>query len=205
MRCLIRYGLVSLFVVVGGGSSIAAERDDSGWRAVIHDHHRPMIDAAATRASALLARIEPDAYGRDELPKIRTLLAAPTDDKTMDTILGTWRCASTQIEPRGIYAYPPFRCDIELTDDGTLAFRKTTGSQRRNGQLWPDELGRWILLGGKSVNDDPYRDYSATLSDADGEDLEADTVGLLETLKDGRLRIILDADVDNVELYTLSR
>jgi len=62
-----------------------------------------------------------------------------------------------------------------------------------------------VFLGGRSVNDDPYRAYSGTLSDLDGERLQDDSIGLLETLRDGRIRIIFDASEQAVEFYELSR
>lgn len=191
--------------LIGWVASAVAAAPDDGWRAVAHDYHEPMIDQALPRAKAMLERIEATAYGREEVPKVKALLEAQSVAKGIDAIVGQWRCASTQIDPSGVFAYPPFKCEISLTEDGTLSFRKTTGSQRRNGQLWPADNGSYVLLGGSSVNNDPYRSYSATYEYADGEDVEADTVGLLETLKDGRMRMVLDADEERVELYTLTR
>ncbi len=192
--------IVVLLLAAHAGN--AASND--GWRGIAHDDHEPMIDFAVPRAKALLDRLAPDAYGLEEVPSVRAILDAPSDQKGHQAILGQWRCASTQIDPNGVFAYPPFKCEIAFTEDGTLTFRKTSGSQRRNGQLWPAD-GGLVLLGGSSVNDDPYRSYSATYEYADGEDAEVDTVGLLQTLRDGRMRMILDADEERVELYTLTR
>jgi len=181
----------------------AAAQD--GWREPMHEVHEPSIDQAHARADSLLNNLNPDAYGREDLPKARALLAAPTREADHEALVGDWRCRSTQIDPGGVFAYPAFRCTVELTEDGILMFTKTTGSQRRHGQIYPFTSSSWVFLGGRSVNDDPYRVYSGTQADFDGESLQDDSVGLLETLKDGRIRIVFDATDEGVEFYELSR
>lgn len=178
---------------------------EEGWRGVMHDAHEPSIDAAHQRASAVLAQLPADAYGRSDLPRAQALLQAPTRSAEFAALVGHWRCRSIQVDQSGVFAYPAFRCEIELTEDGVLMFTKSSGSQRRHGQIYPGSDGRWVFLGGQSVNDEPYRAYSGSFVDADGEDLEQDSVGLLETLKDGRVRMILDASDERVEFYELSR
>ncbi len=178
---------------------------NEGWRETAHDFHENRVDEAHSRASAVLDAVGPDAYGREEIPKVQTLLAARTMKRKHEALLGKWRCASTQIGADGIFAYPPFRCEIGITEEGTLQFAKTSGSQRRHGQLFPYTDDGWVLLGGSSVNDDPLRMYSGVFADSDEETLQFDTVGLAETLADGRIRIILDAHEDRVEIYTLAR
>lgn len=184
---------------------LALAGDDEGWRAVMHDVHEPMIDRAAERAAGALDSLAADAYGQADVPAARALLAAPATAAGHDKLLGDWRCRSLQVDPNGLFAYPAFRCRIELSEDGTLDFTKTSGSQRRHGQLYPHQDGGWVLLGGRSVNDEPYRPYSATFGDFDGESLADDTVGRVEMLADGRVRMILDADGERVELYELKR
>lgn len=176
---------------------------DDGWRGVMHDAHEASIDAAHQRASGVLAQLPADAYGRGDLPQALALLQAASRKGDHDALLGRWRCRSIQVDRTGVFAYPLFRCQIELTEDGTLSFTKASGSQRRHGQIYPSADGNWVFLGGQSVNDEPYRAYSATFGGDDGEGL--DSVGLLETLKDGRLRMILDASEERVEFYELSR
>ncbi len=194
---------LSALLLLTLSSPLAAAED--GWRYTALDTHEPRIDQAHPRALAALEGLAADAYGREELPKVRALLAAPVKDAPVLTLVGKWRCSSTQIGRDGIFAYPNFRCEIRLAEDGTLEFSKLSGSQRRYGQIFPFTEHGWVLLGVSYVNDDPYRAYSATLPDSTEADLAADTVGLLETLKDGRVRILLDAEADRVELYTLSR
>lgn len=176
-----------------------------GWRELAHDVHEARIDAGHARARAVLEGVPDDAYGRGEIPAVRKLLDAPAVAVDHAQLQGTWRCRSIQVGTLGVFSYPPFRCEIQLTEDGTLEFTKLTGSQRRHGQLFPTEAGAWVLLGGSSVNDEPYGSYSASRSDWDGEDLEADTVGLLEALDRRRVRILLDAEDTQFEVYELTR
>jgi len=178
---------------------------EDGWRETAIDAHESRIDEAHARAEASLLTVADDAYGREELPKLRALLTVPTKDKAISSLLGKWRCSSTQIGSDGVFAYPNFRCEIRMVDDGTVEFSKLSGSQRRHGQLFPYKEHAWVLLGVSYVNDDPFRAYSATLPDPGETDFAADTVGLLETLKDGRVRILLDAEGERFEIYTLTR
>lgn len=184
---------------------LAALADD-GWREVMQDAHEASIDAAHERAHRALEHLAPDAYGRSDAPGALALLDAPLRVTDYAALLGNWRCRSTQVDSsNGVFAYPAFRCVVELTEDGTLVFTKTSGSQRRHGQIYPSGEGRWVFLGGQSVNDEPYRSYSGLSGDADGEDQALDSVGLVETLKDGRVRMIFDAQAESVEFYELSR
>jgi hypothetical protein len=178
---------------------------DEGWRATMLDQDEPAIDTAHQRAAAVLEQLDDDAYGREDLPKARELLAARSLKRGADALVGNWRCRSTQIDRGGVFRYPAFRCTIEISANGTLQFTKRSGSQRRQGQIFPYTDASWVFIGGHSVNDDPYRTYSATLASPDVEDREHDSVGLLETLADGRVRLILDAQDERVEFYELSR
>lgn len=195
-----RYWLVLLTVF-----PLMAAAEEAGWRLPMHDVHEPAIDHAHARARSAMDQLADDVYGLSDLPAARALLDAETMPRDLEALLGRWRCRSIQIGSLGVFAYPAFRCEIELTEDGTLRFTKTSGSQRRHGQIYPHNDRSWVFLGGQSVNNDPYREYSNTRGDSDGEDLEYDTVGLLETLADGRLRLILDASPGQVEFYELSR
>lgn len=185
------------------GSDPAAR--SAQWRAQIDPEDLPRVELAIERARAVLEALPESEYGVKERPQIRALLDAPTLDRPDDRLLGNWRCRSIQIQSLGLFSYPYFRCRI-LRDGDLLAFNKLSGSQRRSGELFPDGPGRWVFLGGSHVNDDEPRGYSRR-SDAgvDGsiDSRASDSVGLLETLADGRLRIVFDANASSVELYEL--
>lgn len=193
------------WLLVMAWAALPAVAFAEGWRELAHEVHEARIDAGQARARAALESVPGDAYGRAEIPAVRTLLDAPVVAIDHAQLQGVWRCRSIQVGALGVFSYPPFRCEIRLSEDGTLEFTKLTGSQRRHGQLYPTDAGAWVLLGGSSVNDDPYRSYSASSSDWDGEDIEADTVGLLEALSRKRLRILLDAEAGQFEIYELTR
>jgi len=89
--------------------------------------------------------------------------------------------------------------------EGEWDSSKLSGSQRRSGSLHADGSGMWVFHGGGHVNDDPPRHYSGFVDASESQD--SDSVGLLQTLADGRFRMLLDADADSesFELYVLER
>ena len=123
---------------------------------------------------------------------------------TTTTTNASWRCRSVQASSLGIFAYPYFQCRISESPEGLL-FRKVTGSQRRSGYLFEDGGRRFVLLGGQHVNEDPARFYSGMSADFDGEDMEMDTVGVLQKKGKDRFLMILDASPEKYELYELVR
>ncbi|GMU44740.1 MAG: hypothetical protein AMXMBFR25_27260 [Lysobacterales bacterium] len=185
--------------------AIAHTADEDGWRAVMHDTHEPMIDHAVERATSALDGLADDTYGRSDQTLARALLAAEPKAVEYEALLGDWRCRSLQVEPNGLFVYPAFHCTIALTEDGVLIFTKISGSQRRHGQLYPHAAGGWVFLGGRSVNDDPYRSYPFDSEDTGSDGFANASVGRVELLKDGRVRMILDADGERAELYELKR
>ena len=193
-----------LAVVLGlalcsGSAAIAA---DSGWRALIHPEHLSRVEDPRARALAVLDHIGAQEYGYDEVKMVRELLAAETMVRPAERLLADWRCRSIQVNRLGIFSYPNFRCRIKRIE-GEWDFRKLSGSQKRSGSLYQDQPGRWVFLGGQYVNDDPPRAYSGIDDQAQSD--AYDTVGELETLADGRLRMLLDSDEDSFELYVLER
>lgn len=176
------------------------------WRDLARQEDQPRIDAALETARSALQGLSDQAYGLDERPMLLALLDADTRPVNADTLQGNWRCRSLQVDTQlGVFTYRYFRCRIGRDAWSRPIFEKLTGSQRRNGYLYPDQQGGWVFLGARTVNDDPQRQYSAILEDADESDLEHDSVGVLQQLKDGRLRMIFDASERGVELYELVR
>lgn len=197
-----RAGLLILLVTLGLGASPAR----ADWRDVALPEDQNRIDAGAQRAREALEQLAPTAFGLDERPMLRALLEAPAVAVDEAQLLGDWRCRSLQVSVSlGVFTYPAFRCRIRLDEHGKPFFEKRTGSQRRSGYLYPDEAGRWVFLGGRTVNDEPQRPYSANAPEPDAGARSHDSAGVLEALKDGRLRMILDADGSGVELYELQR
>lgn len=175
------------------------------WRDVAHPDDQNRIDASASSARAALDRLGAEAFGLDERPLLRALLDADTQPAEEARLLGDWRCRSLQVSVSlGVFTYPAFRCRIRLDEHGKPYFEKLSGSQRRSGYLYANDEGQWVFLGARTVNDEPQRRYSANQADAD-QTREHDSVGTLEALTNGRLRMILDAGDEGVELYELRR
>jgi hypothetical protein len=194
--------LLSLAVVLASLCSANARAD---WRDVALPEDQNRIDASAAAATAALDRLGADAFGLDERPLLRALLDAGTQTAEESRLLGDWRCRSLQVSVSlGVFTYPAFRCRIRLDEHGKPYFEKLSGSQRRSGYLYANEDGQWVFLGARTVNDQPQRRYSANQADAD-RTREHDSVGTLEALTNGRLRMILDAGDEGVELYELRR
>lgn len=176
------------------------------WRDLASRLDQLRVDGAEDYAHAALERMGKEAYGLNERPMIRALLEAETRPVNADALQGDWRCRSLQVDVQlGIFTYRYFRCRFGRDAWSRPIFEKLTGSQRRNGYLYADQQGGWVFLGARTVNDEPQRQYSAILEDADDADREHDSVGVLHQLKDGRLRMIFDAGDRGAELYELVR
>lgn len=197
---------LALFLLNALQPAFAADTD-AGWRTHIDPEDLPKVEHALERARVVLEAIPPSEYGVAERPQLRAFLDAATMNRPDERLVGDWRCRSIQINSLGLYSYPYFRCRIQR-NGARLAFAKLSGSQRRSGALYADGPGRWVFLGGSHVNDDPPRGYSR-LDDGKaagaGDSRASDSVGVLETLADGRVRIVFDAGDDSVELYEMQR
>lgn len=190
-----------------GGSGTAPAKTpekDRTWQDVIHDAHRGSLKDPLRYVGLINANLEPDAMGRDEVAKIRELTGGEMLPVKRSELVGSWRCRSIQAQRWGIFAYPYFQCRISESPEGLL-FQKISGSQRRSGYFFEDGGRRFVFLGGKHVNEEPAVFYSGMSADFDGENLESDTVGVLQKKGDGRFLMILDASPDQYELYELVR
>ena len=183
---------------------VSAAAPASDWRERVYPDDRDSIEQAMETTRTVLRSIGPEDYGHDEVAGVQALLDARAMDRPADRLLGDWRCRSIQLGEYGLFSYPYFRCHIEQVEGG-VRFRKASGSQRRTGSLHADGEARWVFIGSSHCNDDPVPDYSGLHGDGDGEDRERDSVGVLETLADGRLRMLLDVKPSRVEIYELIR
>lgn len=143
------------------------------------------------------------------LNEARFLLDSASHPLPLGDIQGTWRMKSIQAGRTGAYAYPYFSGHIERTACG-YHFSKTSGSQRRNGELLPMPGSDTALafLGTFTVNDDPTRPYgpdNRLLGEPAGPQGPANSVGRLLRIGPHTLVMILDADDKGFELYRLER
>lgn len=112
---------------------------------------------------------------------------------------GSYKCRSIQITTYGVFVYPYFKCNVAPRLDGSKAFKKTSGSQRKNGILKKLSSGEVIFFGAWSVNDDPVVSYNK--NDASSE---TNQVGKL--LLSGEFwYLIFDEPDGQGEIYQLSK
>ena len=102
---------------------------------------------------------------------------------------GAYRCRTVKLgiggaqAGSGLIAYGWFRCQVELTPGGDLILRKTTGSQRPVGHLYPDSRRRLVYLGAVAWGDEGRARY--------GRDPERDQAGVFERIGPQRYRLVL--------------
>lgn len=175
--------------------------DPCDWTALALPRHRAM---AETTPQALLDAL---AEAGGDIAPLRDLLQHPA--LALGDIEGAWRVRSLQFDGETVYAYPYFQARVSADACGH-AFAKTTGSQRRSGQLYPvaGDDTRLAFLGASTVNDDPPRAYEPARSPQSQRFGEENSAGVLYRIGAGELVMLLDADPDaggRFEVYHLRR
>lgn len=121
--------------------------------------------------AALGALVDPDAALPDPAPPA-----------------GSYRCRTIKIGAQGdlleYIAYSWFECDISDGPRGTLRFEKTTGSQRQEGYLYPDNDRRMVFLGALALGG------QETAAPEYGEQPERDVAAVLERVGRERWRLV---------------
>lgn len=179
------------------------------WSALASADHRDRIQTPLQPMVLLVDRMS-SASGVDAASRqaVLDLLRRAERPMRLGDIAGDWKVRSIQVHgadsPPGFdfaFAYPYFKAVIQRTGACGYRFAKTTGSQRRTGNLYPmhgsnDELA---FLGAQTVNDDPVRNYDPA------GDAEHASVGRLLRTGPDELLLLLDAEPDRFELYQLRR
>lgn len=118
----------------------------------------------------------------------RNLYAITLDAEQVELQPGDYRCASNQFhaypeQGKVRFSYPFFECRLSM-ENGERILEKLTGSQRFRGTLLPaSDLEGDVLLGTWQVSEEAgYLDY--------GKKTERNHVGLVQSLGDGRWRMI---------------
>jgi len=102
---------------------------------------------------------------------------------------GDYRCRTVKLGiggpegGEGLIAYGWFRCRVDLSPGGDLTLRKTSGSQRPMGNLYPDDKRRLVYLGAVAWGDERSATY--------GRDPDRDQVGVFERIGPQRYRLVL--------------
>ena len=186
------------------------------WQNTLLPDDRPSM---AITVDTLLDRLpkEPFAVAPDDLAEetrtldeARDLLVQARHPLPLGDIKGAWHVASLQFSSNGAFGYPYFAGRIERDTCG-FHFAKTTGSQRRTGELLPMADERTLaFLGTSTVNNGATAAYDAAnrqLGLPGASEGLTNSVGRLVRLGPDTLLMILDAQVyDNAfELYRLQR
>lgn len=130
--------------------SAASAQPTDDWRALASAEDQERMSRLPVAWTVGLNHISPaDAQPLGNLvdPKIALPRPQPTP--------GSYRCRTIKLGKLARFiAYDWFRCTVELTPGGDLVLRKTTGSQRTEGLLYPGEGNTLVYLGGQSLGDE---------------------------------------------------
>ncbi len=174
------------------------------WQRVAWDAHQESIQLAREIAIELLDRMQGQYVNAKAREELKALLGASAQAIEAHALAGRWRVRSLQASAEALFAYPYFNAEFQVDGD-TLLFRKTSGSQRRSGRLYPYGDDRsWVFVGTATVNDEPEKTYSRL--DARPLPEPFDSVGRLWILSADHAYFILDAEHGlHFEVYELRR
>ncbi len=145
------------------------------------------------KAWETLSTVSSGSYGYAEKTDVERLLNAKTYPVTPEEMISFRRVRSIQIDARdGIFSYPYFKCRFRKIDKKVF-FEKTTGSQRKSGNLYQNGPHSLIVLGGWSVNDDPQTAYGS----------ENSIAGTVYKIGEGKAIMIFPTENNRVEIYEL--
>ncbi|MGQ0800729.1 MAG: DUF4893 domain-containing protein [Pseudomarimonas sp.] len=178
------------------------------WQRLLWAEDQTAVLDARQIADDWLQQVPTADFDAAALALARELLAAEPQPIDARKLLGNWRVRSLQTNTLGAYLYGFFNAEISQRDE-FLQLRKSSGSQRRLGLLYPvrDEPTTMVFLGASSVNEEPQVGYSRGYSGVNApERLSSDSVGRFFQLGSDRLLLILDPQWgQGFELYELKR
>jgi hypothetical protein len=112
---------------------------------------------------------------------------------------GDYRCRTIKLGGQaGYVVYPAFRCRVDSSAGGSLAFAKAGGPQRPEGRIFPESSRRMIFLGTLQLGDE-----AGTLRY--GHDKDRDLAALVERVGERRWRLVFpsphfESTIDVMEL-----
>ena len=193
-----RMGKLSLLVAASLLATTAAE---AGWQ----DRVSPYDANRLSRLEEAKGKALSEAAAGPDMGTIHAVLDPAASSVSAEALRGTWRCRTIKIggmTPDVVYSW--FRCRIRENGEG-LAFEKISGSQRLNGQLYPNGSGGYVLLGAFSVKGEKAHVYSGNGASAGAEATPDDAAGILEATGSGSARIefpypVQESTFDVIEL-----
>ena len=180
-------------------ASVSKAQDSSPLDRLLSDAAKSQLGNADADIASAIEALAPSVHGFAEVPELKALLSKDRGIPSKDELVGNWKVRSIQVNRLGLFSYPYFNAKFSKVG-GMLFFEKTTGSQRRSGFLLPDASGNLVLVGGKTVNEDPQRPHSSL-----GGTPDSDTIGKVFKIGEGQLIILLDTSPQKFEIYQLKR
>ena len=146
---------------------------------------RKILDASIQNAKNLLDNQSADAYmdRPSQKTEVRNLLNQKHLPIVESELLNLKQVKSIQISNYGIFEYSYFNCKF-TSKNGSIYYKKTTGSQRQNGFLYRKDTNTVYFAGAWSVNDDPTKEYGSDQS----------IVGIFYKLSSGKYIMIMGDD-----------
>jgi hypothetical protein len=182
----------------------AAEPAGCDWRERALPADADLIDSRGLGLEERLLPIDDQPEGAELL----ALLERPP--LPLGDLQGRWRVRSLQFSRMSgdagqVFAYPFFNALIDRNPCG-YHLAKTSGSQRRSGQLYPLQ-GEPMLafLGAATINAQTPADYDPQRPAESQAPGDGNSAGVLRRIGDDELLLVLDATGDDFEVYHLKR
>jgi Domain of unknown function (DUF4893) len=202
--------IAMLFALALAGGSVHAASCD--WKAKLLPDDKASPEVSPDTVLDLLLPQYDDEDQQASADLARSLIAKLHAPLPIGNIAGKWKIRSIQVS-RGnydfAYAYPNFAATIEGNACG-FHMAKTTGSQRRGGQLYLSAGSdrRLVFLGTAVVNDGQLLDYSPSnrpSSALAGDEGARNSVGQMWRVGPNELVMLVDVDKKSFELYQFTR
>lgn len=191
-----RYGYADSVAVAKATEAVdSLDYIDRSLHEIIKQRDLPRLVSDREQALSVLENLPPDAYGINEKPTVRRLLASKSMRLTNQELSAYKRVRSVQVNNMGIFSYPYFSCRFKW-QDGKLFFEKTSGSQRKSGYVYDNNPYSKVFLGGWSVNNDPQTTY----------DSENSVSGMIYKIGANKIIMVFPShDERSFEIYELTK
>jgi hypothetical protein len=195
--------LLSLSVLPSGAAATTPTAA-CHWQSIALPEHAQMANGTI---QTLLSQVEGVQASDDATTLVDLLGRAPLP---LGELAGQWKVRSLQFTRMfggagQVFAYPFFNALIDHNPCG-YHFAKTSGSQRRSGQLYSVAGAlRLTFLGASTINTGQPGDYDAQRPLDQQRPGNANSAGYLQRIGPDELLMVLDTADGDFELYHLKR
>lgn len=200
---------VLAFSVLFAAGAAQAQTQPCDWKELARSEDRGRVAMKFDDAYRRIGSLRGEGLDQASKDAALELLRRAEAPAAPGSITGRWKIRSLQFTDHpGTYdfgyAYPFFQARIDKADSQRgcgLTFAKTSGSQRRSGNLYPmgHDPQTLAFLGAKTVNDEGPGQYDPRTANP------ANTAGRLVRLDEDELLMMLDYDGRGFELYHFKR